>query len=136
AVAKAIELVDDTMFYREANRRVFRAMARLFQHGQVIDPITLGEELTKTDELENVGGMAYIADLLDSVPTAANIEYHARIVRERALLRRLIEASTHIVRDAYESGERTVEEVLDEAEQRIFQVAQSHEREGFVWIKK
>jgi replicative DNA helicase len=136
AVAKAIEVVDDTMFYREANRRVFRAMARLFQRGQVVDPVTLGEDLSKTDELEAIGGMSYIAELLDAVPTAANIDYHARIVRERALLRRLIEASSHIIRDAYESGERTVEQVLDEAEQRIFQVAQSHEREGFVWIKK
>jgi replicative DNA helicase len=136
AVAKALEFVDDTMFYREANRRVFRSMTRLFQRGQVVDPVTLGEDLAKTDELEGVGGMSYIAELLDAVPTAANIEYHARIIRERALLRRLIEASSNIIRDAYESGERTVEEVLDEAEQRIFQVAQSHEREGFVWIKK
>jgi len=136
AVAKAMEIVDDTMFYREANRRVYRGMSRLFQHGQVIDPVTLGEELKKTDELDGVGGMAYIAELLDAVPTAANIEYHARIVRERALLRRLIEASTSIIQDVYEAGERTVEQVLDEAEQRIFHVAQSHERAGFVWIKK
>jgi replicative DNA helicase len=136
AVAKAIEIVDDTMFYREGNRRIFRAMARLFQRGQVIDPVTLSEDLSKTDELESVGGLAYLGELLDAVPTAANIEYHARIVRERALLRRLIDASSQIIRDSYESGERTVEDVLDLAEQRIFQVAQSHEREGFVWIKK
>jgi len=136
AVARAIEIVDDTMFYREANRRIFRAMARLFQRGQVIDPVTVSEELKKTDELEAVGGMAYLAELLDAVPTAANIEYHARIVRERALLRRLIEASSQIIRDCYEPGERTVEQILDESEQRIFQVAQSHDREGFVWIKK
>jgi len=136
AVPKALELIDESMFYREANRRICRAMARLFQRGQVIDPVTLSEELTKTDELEHVGGLGYIGELLDTVPTAANIEYHARIVRERALLRRLIEASSQIIRDSYEAGERTVEEVLDLAEQRIFQVAQSHEREGFVWIKK
>src|SRR5690606_30142112 len=82
------------------------------------------------------GGLEYIAELMDAVPTAANIEYHAKIVRERALLRRLIEASSTIIRDSYEPGERSVEEVLDQAEQRIFHVAQSHEREGFVWIKK
>lgn len=136
AVAKAIEVVDDSMFYREANRRLFRAMARLFQSGQALDPVTVSEELKKTDELEAVGGLAYLAELLDAVPTAANLEYHARIVREKALLRRLIEASTQVIRDAYEVGERTVEEILDSAEQRIFQVAQSQEREGFVWIKK
>ena len=136
AVAKAVEVVDDSMFYREANRRVFRCMARLFQRGQVIDAVTLREELQKMDELDAVGGMAYLSELIDAVPTAANIEYHARIVRERALLRRLIEASSQIIRDSYEPGEREVETVLDEAEQRIFQVAQSHDREGFVWIKK
>ncbi len=136
AVARALEIVDDSMFYREANRRIFRSMARLFQRGQVIDPITISEELKKTDELEFIGGLAYLAELLDAVPTAANIEYHARIVRERALLRKLIEASSQIIRDSYEPGERTVEEVLDAAEHNIFQVAQSHDREGFVWIKK
>jgi replicative DNA helicase len=136
AVAKALEIVDDTMFYREANRRIFRAMSRLFQRGQVIDPITLGEELKKTEELDAVGGMTYLGELLDAVPTAANIEYHARIVRERSLLRRLIEASSEIIRTAYESGERTVDQVLDEAEQLVFQVAQQNERGGFVWIKK
>ncbi len=136
AVARALEVVDDSMFYREANRRIFRAMARLFQRGQVIDPITVSEELKKTEERDSVGGLAYLAELLDAVPTAANIEYHARIVRERALLRKLIEASSQIIRDSYEPGERTVEEVLDMAEHHIFQVAQSHDREGFVWIKK
>jgi replicative DNA helicase len=136
AVAKAIEIIDDTMFYREAHRRVFRAMARLFQRGQVVDPITVSEELKNTDELEAIGGMAYLAELLDAIPTAANIEYHAKIVRERALLRRLIDASSQIIRDAYEPGEKRVEDVLDEAEQRIFQVAQSHDRQGFVWIKQ
>lgn len=136
AVAKAIEIVDDSMFYREAHRRLFRAMARLFQSGQALDPVTVSEELKKTDELEVVGGLTYLARLLDAVPTAANLEYHARIVREKALLRRLIEASSQVIRDAYEVGERSVEEILDLAEQRVFQVAESQEREGFVWIKK
>jgi replicative DNA helicase len=136
AVAKAIEIVDDTMFYREANRRVFRCMVRLFQRGQVIDPVTVGEELKQTDELEPIGGLAYLAELLDAVPTAANIEYHARIIRDRALLRRLIDAASSVIRDSYEMGEKTVAQVLDEAEQRIFHVAQQNERAGFVWIKK
>ena len=136
AVAKALEVVDDSMFYRESNRRVYRAMARLFQRGDVVDPVTVSEELKKTDELDGVGGLAYLAELLDAVPTAANIEYHAKIVRERAMLRRLIEAASQIIRDAYDTGEKQVDELLDEAEHRIFQVAQQQEREGFVWIKK
>jgi replicative DNA helicase len=136
AVARAVEHVNDAMFFREAHRRMFRAMARLFERGDVIDVITVSEELKKTGELDGIGGLEYLAQLLDAVPTAANIEYHARIVREKALLRRLIDASSQIIRDVYEQGEREVEEILDQAESRIFQVAQSHQREGFVWIKE
>ncbi len=136
AVAKAVEVLDDSMFYREGHRRVFRSMARLFQRGEVVDPTTVAEDLRQTGEMEQAGGLPYLAELLDAVPTAANIDYHARIVRERALMRRLIEASSSIIQDVYQPGERTVEELLDGAEHRIFQVAQSHERQGFVWIKK
>lgn len=136
AVARAIERVDDSMFFKESHRRIFRAMSRLFQRGDVIDPVTLSEELKKTDELEGIGGLEFLAQLLDAVPTAANIEYHARIVQEKALLRRLIDASSQIIRDAYDQGEREVDEIVDLAESRIFQVAQSQSREGFVWIKE
>ncbi len=135
AVARAVEVVDDSMFYREAHRRLYRAMQRIFERGEVIDPVTVAEELRKTGELEGAGGLEYVAELLDAVPTAANIEYHARIVREKALLRRLIEAASTIIRDVYDQGERAVEEVMDQAEQRVFQVAKAHSREGFVWIK-
>ncbi|MGW8267338.1 MAG: DnaB-like helicase N-terminal domain-containing protein, partial [Longimicrobiales bacterium] len=87
AVDKASELVQDHMFFREAHRRLFRAMIRLSERADVIDVITLSEELKKTGELEAAGGLPYLAELLDAVPTAANIEYHAKIVREKALLR-------------------------------------------------
>jgi len=136
AVVRVIEIIDSTMFYREANRRLFESMVRLFQTGQVIDVITLTEDLKRTEQLDRAGGVTYLSELLDAVPTAANIEYHARIVREKALLRRLIEASSDIIRDVYEQGEREVDELLDQAEQKIFQVAQSHDRQGFVWIKE
>lgn len=136
AAARVVEILDPSMFFKEAHRRLFRGMVRLFERGEVIDPILLAEELKKTDELEGAGGFDYVADLLGAVPTAANIEFHARIVREKALLRRLIEASQETIRDAYEQGEREVVELLDEAESRIFQVAQTQEREGFVRIKE
>lgn len=136
AVAKAVEAVDDSMFYREAHRRLFRAMVRLFERGSVVDVITLAEELKKANDLEQAGGLEYLATLLEAVPTAANLEYHARIVREKALLRRLIDAAHAIERDVHEPGERTVEEVLDQAEQRVFRVSESRDREGFVWIKE
>jgi replicative DNA helicase len=79
--------------------------------------------------------MEYLAELLDAVPTAANIQYHARIVRDKALLRRLVEASTRDHPGRLRSRRASVEEIVDEAEQRVFQVAESHDRGGFVWIK-
>jgi len=136
AVTRAIEHVNESMFYREANRRLFRAMVRLYERGSVIDVITVSEELKKTAEMEAAGGFDYLAQLVDAVPTAANVEYHARIVRDKALLRRLVEQASQIIRDVYEQGEREVDEILDIAEARIFQVAESHKREGFIWIKE
>ncbi len=136
AVPAAIELLNEAMFYREANRRLYRSMVRLFERGDVIDVITVSEELKKTGEMESAGGFDYLAALVDAVPTAANLEYHARIVRDKALLRRLVEQSSQIIRDVYDQGEREVEEILDQAEARIFQVAESHKRDGFVWIKE
>jgi len=136
AVTRAIEHLNDGMFYREANRRLYRAMVRLFERGDVIDVITVSEELKKTAELESAGGFDYLGELVDAVPTAANLQYHARIVRDKALLRRLVEQSSQIIRDVYDQGERDVDEILDQAEARIFQVAEAHKREGFVWIKE
>ena len=135
AIAKAIEVVDDSMFHREAHRRLFRAMVRLWEQGEVVDAVTLSEQLKSSGDFEHVGGAPYLAQLLDAVPTAANVEYHAKIVREKALLRRLIEAATSIVQETYD-GEQDVEHLLDEAEQKIFQIAQTHDRKGFVWIKE
>ena len=136
AVAVVVEFVDDTMFYREAHRRIFRAMVRLFERGSVLDVVTVSEALKEGGELENAGGLEYLASLLDAVPTAANIEYHARIVHDKAMLRRLIDAAHAIVRDVHEPGNRPVDEVLDQAEQTVFRVSESRNREGFVWIKE
>jgi replicative DNA helicase len=111
-------------------------MIRLYERGDVIDVITVSEELKKTGEMDIAGGFDYLAALVDAVPTAANLEYHARIVRDKALLRRLVEQASQIIRDVYDQGERSVEELLDDAEARIFRVAESHSREGFVWIKE
>ncbi len=136
AVAKAVELVDDGMFYREANRRLYRAMRRLFERGEAIDPVTLTEELRGSNELDQVGGPAYLAELMAAVATAANIEYHAKIIRDKALLRRLIEASTETIQEAYASGGEAVDDTIDRAEQRIFQISHEGQRKGFIWIKE
>src|SRR3990172_3636842 len=92
AALKALELLDDAAFYRDAHRRLFRAMASLMERGKVIDRVLLGDELARRGDLEPAGGGEYIAVLLDVVPTAANVEHHCRMVKEKALLRRLIEA--------------------------------------------
>jgi replicative DNA helicase len=135
AVMRAAETLDDSMFYAERHRRIYRAMIALTETGSVVDPLTLADELARRGELEASGGKDYIGFLVDVVPTAANVEYHARIVREKSLLRRLIEASTSIVQSAFE-GKTTAEELLDEAESRIFQVSQQRRREGFTRIKE
>ena len=135
AALKAAELLDDTMFYKEAHRILFRAMAGLTEKGDVIDPVTLGEELVRRGDLDRVGGMEYIAALIDVVPTAANVESHVQIVRDKAVLRRLVEAATEIIQDVYTThGDSS--EVLDNAEQRIFQVAQFRRSEEFLRLKE
>jgi replicative DNA helicase len=135
AIMRAAEYVDDTMFYREGHRRIFRAMIALTERGDVIDPLTLADELARRGELEASGGRDYIGWLMDAVPTAANVEYHAKIIREKATLRRLIEISTGIVTEAFEA-QTTASQLLDEAESKIFQISQSQGGKGFTRIKE
>src|SRR5215469_11162375 len=111
AIMRASELLDDTMFYREGHRRIYRAMVAIVERGAVVDPLTLADELDRRAELAASGGKDYIAFLVDAIPTAANIEYHARIVREKAIYRRLIEVSTTIVAEAF-GGLTTAQELL------------------------
>ncbi len=135
AVLRAVEFVDDSMFYAERHRRIFRAMVGIAERGGVVDPLTLSDELQRRGDLEGSGGKDYIGFLVDAVPTAANIEYHAQIVREKATLRRLIEVSTSIVAEAFD-GHVTARELLDEAESKIFQVSQQQTRDGFTRLKE
>lgn len=135
AMVRIEEIIDASMFFREAHRILYRAMRQLQEKRTAVDPVTVGDHLRTRGELERAGGIEYLAELLDAVPTAANVQYHARIVRDKALLRRLIDASTRTIQDVYEPGERSVDDLVDEAEARIFQVAETHDRGGFVWIK-
>ncbi len=135
AALLATELVQDDMFYREGHRRLFRAMVGLVEHRTVIDPVTLRDELGRRGELDAVGGADYLSELVDAVPTAANLEYHARIVKDKAILRRLIETSTGIITEAYD-GRSTASDLLDKAESRIFQISQERGSEGFARLKE
>ena len=135
AALRAAELVDDSMFYREPHRRLFRAMLALTEQRVVIDHITLPAELRRRGELDEVGGPAYLAELVEAVPTTANVEFHCRIIKEKAILRRLIETSTSIVAEAYD-GRLTAGELLDAAESRIFTISQQRGQEGFSRLKE
>ena len=135
AALTAVQLVDHSMFYKDAHRRLFRAMHTLTENRVVIDHVTLRDELVRRNELELCGGVEYLAELVDSVATAAHLEHHARIVRDKATLRGLIEASTGIIQQAYE-GRMGANELLDEAEGRIFRISQHRRREEFTRIKE
>ncbi len=135
AALRAVELLDDALFYREGHRRLFRAMRRLTERRVVIDHITLRDELDRKGELEAAGGEVYLAELIDAAVTAANLDAHAGIVREKAVLRNLIEASTAIVSRAYE-GSLAASQLLDEAESRIFQISQYRKAEDFSRLKE
>ena len=135
AALRAAELLDHSMFYKEAHRRLFRAMVNLTEQRVVIDHITLRDELVRRNELESAGGVEYLAELVDSVATPANLEHHAKILREKSILRRLIEASTGIIQSAYE-GRLGANELLDQAEGRIFRISQERRTDGFMRIKE
>ena len=121
-------------FYRDAHRRIFEKMIQLNERGDAIDFVTLREELGRSGELEEIGGPAYIAALVDGLPHATNIEYYARIVREKSTLRSLIYSANKIVSTAYEA-EFEANQILDEAEQAIFSIAEDRVREGFVSMR-
>jgi replicative DNA helicase len=135
AALRAVEMVDDTMFYREEHRRLFRAMRALVERRSVIDPVTLNDELERRGELGQVGGSEYVAELVDAAPTAANLEHHARILRDKAILRRLIETSTQTITEAYD-GRSQAPELLDVAEARIFHISQQRLDQGFTRLKE
>lgn len=115
-------LVTAVDFYVERHARIFAAMSSMSEQGMPMDVVTVAERVRQRGELEKVGGVAYLAELSERVPTAANIEHYARIIREKAVLRRLIRASTQIVEEAYQANVDTAD-FVDQAEQSIFEIA-------------
>jgi replicative DNA helicase len=130
----AAELIDSRDFFRDAHRRIFDKMVQLSERNDPIDFVTLKEELGRTGELEEVGGPAYIASLADGVPRSANVEHYARIVKEKATLRNLIQSANRILSEAYRA-EEDAEVILDGAEKAIFEIAEDRIREGFVPLR-
>ena len=134
AIIEAQEILQPEDFYREAHRRVYDAMLKLAENDEAVDLVTLTEQLRKDGELEKIGGIPFITTIANIVPTAANVTYHAKIVKEKAELRRLIDAATEIAGAAYEDSQ-PVENIMDAAEQKILAVAGSQTANGFEPIK-
>jgi len=134
AINKVMEILTPDDFYRDAHRKIYHALINLSERDEPADLITLTNELRKIDQLDSVGGASYLTSLIDSVPTAANIEYYAKIVKEKAILRKLIQTSTEIITHSYEDR-GDVEGFLDEAERAIFEISEKRVKPSFYSIR-
>ncbi|MAG69767.1 MAG: replicative DNA helicase [Vicinamibacterales bacterium] len=130
----AVELIDSRDFYRDAHRRIFDKMIALSERNEVIDFVTLKEELGRSGDLDDAGGPAYIAALVDGVPKSTNVEYYAKIVKEKSTLRNLIFSANKILATAYQA-EADADLQLDDAERAIFEIAEDRIRAGFVPLR-
>ena len=126
-VSEAVAEVD---FYRQDHRLIFRVMTKLVGDSRPIDVITLSEELSRIDELANAGGLSYLGELAKNTPSASNITAYANIVRERAILRQLITVANDIADSAFHTEGRSSGDVLDEAERKVFEIAEARPKEG------
>lgn len=136
SVARALEVLRDGDFYWERHRRIYRAMAAIWERGERVDPVTLGERLRQTGELEAVGGWDALSTLVGSAPTARNLEQHARIVREKALLRRVVESASDVIRAAHDSRDTALAEVGAAAQRLAAQLDAVDPSGGFRWVKE
>lgn len=134
AIIAATEILRPEDFYKEANQEIYESILNLYNNNEPVDLITLSEELRKRDTLEAIGGVGYLADLSDGVSTTANIKSYCEIVEEKSLLRRLIKASNEIISEGYKD-DKDIENVIDLAEKRIFEITQRKSHEGFTPIK-
>lgn len=134
AVERLLEMLDRDDFYLEAHRKIYDVIAFLTERDAPPDVLTVPEELKRRGQLESVGGVAYVNALIESVPTAAHVEYYARTVAEKSTLRKLIDASGEIIAMAHEQAD-DVDDIVDNAERLIFAVAQRRVNQGFVNIR-
>ncbi|MBU1042982.1 MAG: replicative DNA helicase [Candidatus Omnitrophica bacterium] len=135
AISDVVEILDEDCFYRDNHLKIFRAMIGLYSENRPIDLITLSDFLLKANELEKVGGAGYLTELANVVATAANVLHHAKIVKEKAVLRKLISTATNIVTQGYEP-DQDVDGLLDTAERMIFEIAGSKAKSGIVPVKE
>src|SRR5690606_34600028 len=130
ASERVLDQVSDGDFYRHDHRLIFRAIAKLADRNMPFDVVTLSEQLDKEGHISQTGGLAYLGELAKNIPSVANIKAYAAIIRERATLRKLISVSSEIADSAYSPQGRTGEEILDEAERKIFEIAEARPKTG------
>lgn len=135
AIARVVELIRPEDFYRDAHRRIYEAIADLFERGEPVDLITVTDRLRDKGQLDDVGGAGYVTSLLNAIPTAANVEYYARIVLQKSMLRQLIAAGTQIAQMGFE-GEQDVEILVDRAEKLVFSIANRRLLQEFLPIRE
>ncbi len=135
ACDKALDSLHESDFYLDAHKRVFRAVYFLFSGGQAVDVVTVSEQLRKKQELDAVGGGAFLAELINKVTTAAHVEHYARLVKERAILRNLINAATGVVTACY-AQEKEPKLILDEAQASILKVSETQALHGVIHAKE
>lgn len=133
ALMRVLDILNERDFYQEGHRWIFQTMLELFEENIPIDLLTVTERLRKNERLEQIGGASYLTELVELVPTAANVAYHARMVRDKAVLRGLIQTATTIVTESYEDTE-DVDTLLDRAEQAIFEISERKSTTGFANI--
>ncbi|MBI2972464.1 MAG: replicative DNA helicase [Armatimonadetes bacterium] len=135
AIARVVELLRAEDFYRDAHRRIYETMSELFERGEPVDLITVTDRLRDKGQLDDVGGASYITSLLNTVPTSANVEYYARIVLQKSMLRQMIAAGTQIAHMGFE-GEQDVEMLVDRAEKLVFSIANRRLIQEFLPIRE
>jgi len=134
AIGRAIELLDKSFFYKEAHEKIYSIIVNLYDNNKAVDMVTVAEALKNSSMLDGVGGPSYIASITSSIPTAANVEHYARIVREKAILRNLISTATQIVSESYDNTS-AVDDLLDKAEKMIFEITTNKVEAKFSPIK-
>nr|WP_240503531.1 replicative DNA helicase [Natranaerobius trueperi] len=135
AISTVTEILKTNDFYKDSHEKIYEAILKLGEEGEPVDLVTLSEQLRNDGILEAIGGIDYLTDLANAVPTSAHVHYYAKIVQEKSLLRQLISASTKIVSMSYEDPDE-VEKLLDESEKLIFEVSQKTSTQDFVPVKE
>jgi replicative DNA helicase len=135
AISIAVELLDENSFYKDSHRKIFQAISNLYNDGKAVDLITVNDALKKQGALDDIGGVSFLTELVNSVPSAANIAHYTRLVREKSILRSLINSATSIASLAYEY-EGDVDEALDRAETHIFNIRDNKRKSNVVALKE